>query len=42
MIPRPVRSPDKQYARKLGAGRPSKPARLVFEAIVYVLCAPSQ
>jgi transposase len=37
LIPQPVRSPDKQYARKPGAGRPPKPARLVFEAIVYVL-----
>ncbi|MCL1960824.1 MAG: hypothetical protein FWG56_03380 [Desulfovibrionaceae bacterium] len=32
-----MRSPDKQYARKPGTGRPSKPARLVFEAIVCVL-----
>ena len=37
LIPQPVRSPDKQYSRKPGAGRPPKPARLVFEAIVYVL-----
>ena len=29
--------PDKQYLRKPGAGRPPKPARQVFEAIVYVL-----
>jgi transposase len=28
---------DKIYVRKPGAGRPPKPARLVFEAIVYVL-----
>ena len=28
---------DKIYLRKPGAGRPAKPARLVFEAIVYVL-----
>jgi transposase len=27
----------KNYVRKPGAGRPAKPARLVFEAIVYVL-----
>jgi len=27
----------KVYVRKPGAGRPPKPARLVFEAIVYVL-----
>lgn len=34
----PVRSPaDRIYVRKPGAGRPPKPARLVFEAIVYVL-----
>jgi transposase len=32
-----VRSPQKQYLRKPGAGRPVKAARLVFEAIVYVL-----
>lgn len=29
--------PGKQYLRKPGAGRPPKPARQVFEAIVYVL-----
>ena len=29
--------PDKQYVRKPGAGRPAKPARQVFEGIVYVL-----
>jgi transposase len=35
----PVREPnaDKQYVRKPGAGRPRKPARLVFEAVIYVL-----
>ncbi len=34
----PARSAaDKIYMRKPGAGRPPKPARLVFEAIVYVL-----
>ena len=35
----PVREPnaDKRYVRKPGAGRPRKPARLVFEAVVYVL-----
>lgn len=35
----PLRQPlvDKEYVRKPGAGRPRKPARLVFEAIVYVL-----
>ena len=37
MIPLRERATDKPYARKLGAGRPTKPARLVFEAIVYVL-----
>lgn len=32
----PARSAaDKIYVRKPGAGRPPKPARLVFEAIVY-------
>ena len=31
------RPTDKAYVRKPGAGRPPKPARLVFEAIVYVL-----
>lgn len=36
LIPvRPVA--DKIYVRKPGAGRPPKPARQVFEAIVYVL-----
>ena len=35
----PLRQPlaDKEYARKPGAGRPRKPARLVFEAVVHVL-----
>ena len=34
----PLRSAvDRVYVRKPGAGRPPKPARLVFEAIVYVL-----
>ena len=34
----PVRfAADRIYVRRPGAGRPSKPARLVFEAIVYVL-----
>ena len=28
---------DKVYVRKPGVGRPAKPARLVFEAIVFVL-----
>ncbi len=35
----PIRKvdPTKNYVRKPGAGRPAKPARQVFEAIVYVL-----
>jgi transposase len=37
LIPERVLDPDKVYLRKPGAGRPPKPARLVFEAIVYVL-----
>ncbi|MCY1366608.1 hypothetical protein D9M68_748860 [compost metagenome] len=37
LIPQPERDPAKQYRRQAGAGRPAKPARLVFEAIVYVL-----
>jgi transposase len=37
LIPQPVRDPDKQYKRAVGAGRPTKPLRLVFEAIMYVL-----
>lgn len=37
LIPQPSRDPDKEYLRKPGAGRPRKPDRLVFEAIVYVL-----
>ena len=37
LIPQRARTPEKQYVRKPGAGRPSKPARQVFEAIVYVL-----
>ncbi|WP_169200595.1 IS5 family transposase [Aromatoleum buckelii] len=37
LVPQRVPSPDKQYLRKPGAGRPPKPARQVFEAIVYVL-----
>src|SRR4030095_16779790 len=32
-VPKQVRS----YVRKPGAGRPPKPGRLVFEAVVYVL-----
>lgn len=37
LIPRREAPADKQYQRKPGAGRPPKPARQVFEAIVYVL-----
>jgi len=37
LIPVRQRSAERQYLRKPGAGRPSKPARLVFEGIVYVL-----
>jgi len=35
--PNPGRPADKLFARKAGAGRKPKPARLVFEAIVFVL-----
>ena len=37
LVPQPVRDMNKQYVRRAGAGRPAKPSRLVFEAIVYVL-----
>lgn len=38
LIPQlPVRSEGREYQRKPGAGRPPKPPRQVFEAIVYVL-----
>ena len=37
LVPHRAPSPDKKYVRKPGAGRPPKPARQVFEAIVYVL-----
>jgi len=37
LIPQRVLPAGKQYLRKPGAGRPPKPARQVFEAIVYVL-----
>ncbi|MCX7741847.1 MAG: IS5 family transposase [Tepidimonas sp.] len=37
LIPQRQRVPGKQYRRRPGAGRPAKPARLVFEAIVHVL-----
>ena len=35
LVPQPMRDVNKLYARRPGAGRPAKPARLVFEAIVY-------
>ena len=37
LVPPRVRVVVKTYARKAGAGRPPKPARQVFEAVVYVL-----
>lgn len=37
LIPQRAPSPEKKYLRRPGAGRPPKPARQVFEAIVYVL-----
>ena len=37
LVPQPVRDPDKQYKRAVGAGRPSKPPQLVSEAIMSVL-----
>ena len=37
LVPARVPVARKQYLRKPGAGRPPKPARQVFEAIVYVL-----
>jgi putative transposase len=37
LIPARARIKGKQYLRKPGAGRPPKPARQVFEAVVYVL-----
>lgn len=37
LIPQRSLVPGKQYVRKHGAGRPAKPARQVFEAIVFVL-----
>jgi len=38
LIPVRERSTDKANVRKAGAGRPPKPARKVFEAVMYV-CA---
>ena len=37
LIPVRARVASKEYVRKPGAGRPPKPARQVFEAVVYVL-----
>lgn len=37
LIPVRERPATKEYRRQPGAGRPPKPARLVFEAVVYVL-----
>ena len=37
LVPQSSRDPSKHYKRAAGAGRPSKPPRLVFEAILYVL-----
>ena len=37
LIPQRRRVADHAYLRKAGAGRPAKSARLVFEAILYVL-----
>jgi transposase len=37
LIPGPQRNPEKEYRRKAGGGRKPKPARTVFEGIVYVL-----
>lgn len=37
LLPVKQRSPEKHYVRKAGGGRKPKEARLVFEAIVYVL-----
>jgi transposase len=37
LIPQRAPSPEKKCLRRPGAGRPPKPARQVFKAIVYVL-----
>jgi transposase len=37
LIPQRAPLANKTYVRRPGAGRPAKPARLVFEAIMYVL-----
>lgn len=35
LVPERVGDPRKQYQRSAGAGRPVKPARLVFKATVF-------
>ena len=37
LVPQRARTLRKSYVRKPGAGRPAKPARQVFEAVVFVL-----
>ena len=37
LVPARAQVPGKTYLRRPGAGRPPKPARQVFEAVVYVL-----
>ena len=37
LVPVRERPAGKGYTRKVGGGRKPKPARLVFEAVVYVL-----
>ncbi|PPT79147.1 hypothetical protein XthCFBP4691_19000 [Xanthomonas theicola] len=37
LIPVRERPATTEYRRRAGAGRPPKPARLVFEAVVYIL-----
>ncbi len=37
LIPARSRPLDKTFVRKPGGGRPPKPARQVFEAVMYVL-----
>jgi len=37
LIPKRERDPHRQYKRSPGGGRPPKPDRLVFEAILFVL-----
>lgn len=42
LVPVRQRMTERTYLRKPGGGRPPKSARLVFEAIVYVLCTGCQ